>query len=97
MRMEAVAVIGDDPGRFLPAVLQGVETQRGHRCRIDAVPHAEYPAFFVQLVVRGGRDRGGHGHPGSVSSPRQGWAMARPWGVACSKSAALVSRPAGGG
>src|SRR5689334_10565860 len=97
MRMEAVAVISDDPGRFLPAVLQGVQAQRGYGGSIDAVPDAEHAAFLMQLVVRGERDRGGYGHPGSVSSPRQGWPMARPWGVACSKSAALVSRPAGGG
>ncbi len=46
-----VRIVGDDAARFLAPVLQGVQAQ-GHEIRRVGNPdHAEYPAFFLQLVV----------------------------------------------
>ena len=53
MGMEVAAVEADDAGRFLAAVLQGVEAERGYGGGIGHVPDAEHAAFVVELVVVG--------------------------------------------
>ena len=50
MRAELLAVIGDDAGRFLAAVLQGVQPERGQRRRVGMTKHAEHAAFLVEMV-----------------------------------------------
>jgi hypothetical protein len=53
LRMEPPAVEGDDPGGLLPAVLQGMQAQRGH-CRGVGMPEdPEHTAFLAQLVCIG--------------------------------------------
>ncbi len=49
--MEAFAVEGDDAGRFLAAMLKGVEAECGERCRIGMAVNAEDAAFFAQAVA----------------------------------------------
>ena len=50
-REELAAVVAGDAGGFLPAMLQGVQPQRG-RCRsIGCVDRAEDTAFLAQLVA----------------------------------------------
>ena len=49
--IEPLAVEGNDTGRFLPAMLQGVEAQRRERGRVLMPKNAEYTALFPQLVV----------------------------------------------
>ncbi len=51
VRVEARAVEGDDAGGFLPAMLQGVQAERGDRGGVGDVPDAEDAAFLVELVV----------------------------------------------
>jgi len=50
MRMEAIAIIGNDTGGFLPAMLQGVEAERGQRCRVLGAIDAEDATFVMKLV-----------------------------------------------
>jgi hypothetical protein len=51
MGMEALAVEGDDAGRFLAAMLKGVKAEDGVRGSfIDAV-NAYNPALFLEMVV----------------------------------------------
>ena len=45
--MELLAVEGDDAGRFLAAVLQRVQAERGDGGRIGVAENAEHPAFFA--------------------------------------------------
>ncbi len=47
---EMRAVEGDDTGRFLPAMLKRMQTQRGQRRRIRVAENAEDAALFMQLV-----------------------------------------------
>jgi hypothetical protein len=49
--MEALAVEGDDAGRFLAAMLEGVQAERGERRRIGMAVDAEYTAFLAQHVA----------------------------------------------
>ncbi len=49
--MELLAVIGDDAGRLLAAMLQRVQAERGQCRRLGMAPHAKHPAFFVRVVV----------------------------------------------
>ena len=48
--METAAVIGDDAGRFLAAVLQGVEAERGDRRGIGMTEDAKNAALLAQPV-----------------------------------------------
>ena len=69
--VEAPAVIADDAGGLLPAVLQRVQAERGYGRRIDDVPDAEDAALLVQrvIIVRRGvwqAETRGHSH-----SPRR--------------------------
>jgi hypothetical protein len=45
--MKALAVEGDNPGSFLAAMLQSVQTERGDGGGIGMTENAEYPAFFA--------------------------------------------------
>src|SRR3546814_1922145 len=49
--VEVLPVEGDDAGRFLTPVLQGVQAERGQRGGILVAEHAEDPALVVELVV----------------------------------------------
>ena len=51
--VEAHAVEGDDARRFLPAVLQRVEPERGDRRRIGVAENAEDAAFLVETILVG--------------------------------------------
>ncbi len=48
--MEALAVEGDDPGRFLAAVLQGVQPERGDRRRVRVAENPEDAAFLAKPI-----------------------------------------------
>ena len=52
MRMEAVAVIADNPGGFLAPMLQRMQPEGGDSSGVGHVPDPEHPAFVVELVVR---------------------------------------------
>src|SRR5262249_1741144 len=49
--MEALAVVGDDAGGFLAAMLEGVESERRNRRGIRVAEHAEYAALLTQPVI----------------------------------------------
>ena len=49
--MEPLAVEGDDARRLLPAMLQGVEPQRGDRGGVGVSENAEHAAFLAQPIV----------------------------------------------
>ena len=51
MRIELLARGADDARRFLAAMLQGVEAERGMGRRVGMAEDAEDAALFVQLVV----------------------------------------------
>src|SRR5687767_3455016 len=51
VRMKVGTVEARDPGRFLAAMLQGVEAKRDKAGRGIAAPDAEYAALLAQLVV----------------------------------------------
>ena len=51
MGVELLAVIGDDAGRFLAAMLQGVQPERRQRGRVGMAENAEDAAFLVQMVI----------------------------------------------
>ena len=59
MRAELVAVIGDDAGRLLAAMLQGVQAERGQRRRVLVPVDPENTAFLVETI----RFRAGRQHP----------------------------------
>ena len=48
--MEALAVVGDDAGGFLAAMLQGVEAERGDGGGVGMAEDAEDAAFLAQTV-----------------------------------------------
>ncbi len=48
--MEALAVEGDDAGRLLAAVLQGVQPERGDGGGVGMIEDAEDAAFLAQPV-----------------------------------------------
>ena len=49
--MEVVAVEADDAGRFLAAMLEGMQPERGQRRRVGMVEDAEDAALLVQPVL----------------------------------------------
>jgi hypothetical protein len=51
--MEVRAVVGDHAGRFLAAVLQGMQAERGPRSGGVVSEYAEDAAFFPQAIVGG--------------------------------------------
>jgi hypothetical protein len=51
MGVEANPVMGDNPGRLLAAMLQGMQTQRGNGGGIGDIPDPEDTAFLMGLVV----------------------------------------------
>jgi len=51
MRMELHAVIGDDAGRFLAAMLQRMQPECRQRSGLGMTEHAEYAAFVVEMIV----------------------------------------------
>jgi hypothetical protein len=50
MDIELLPVIGNNTGRLLPTMLQGVQTQRGMRRRLIMGVNAKNAAFFTKLV-----------------------------------------------
>ncbi len=48
MRAELLAVIGDDAGRLLPAMLQRVQPECGQRCCVGMAPDPKNAAFLVE-------------------------------------------------
>ena len=48
--MEPLAVVADNAGRFLAAMLEGVESEGGDGCRVGVAVDAEYAAFFAEPV-----------------------------------------------
>ena len=68
MRVELVAVERDDAGRFLAAVLQRVQAERGHRGGVGMAEDAEYAALLVQPVVVVERSGGQHAPSRSLAS-----------------------------
>ena len=49
--VEVVAVVGDDAGGLLAAVLEGVQAERGQRRGVLVAEDAEDPAFLAQAIV----------------------------------------------
>ena len=49
--VEALAVVGDDAGGFLAAMLKGVQSERRDRRGIRVAEHAEYAALLTQPVI----------------------------------------------
>ena len=52
MRAELLAVISDDAGGFLSAMLQGVEAQISQLGGLRMPVYGEHPTMVVELVVR---------------------------------------------
>ena len=50
MRVELLAVIGDDARRFLAAMLQRVQAERGQRRRVGVAKDPEDAAFLVEMI-----------------------------------------------
>ena len=50
MRAELLAVIGDNPGRLLAAMLQSVKAERRQRRRVGVAIHPEHAAFLVKMI-----------------------------------------------
>ena len=50
LRVEALAVEGDDARRFLAAMLQGMQAERGDRGGVGMAEDAEHAAFLAQAV-----------------------------------------------
>ena len=51
--VEALAVEGDDAGRLLAAMLQGVQAERGEGGGVGVAEDAEHAAFLAQAVAVG--------------------------------------------
>jgi hypothetical protein len=49
--MEPLAVIGDHAGRFLAAMLERMQAERGQRRGVGMSEYAKYPAFLAQHVA----------------------------------------------
>src|SRR3546814_9817802 len=60
--MEVPPVPACDAGRFLPAMLQGMEAKRNHGRGGLSAPHTEYAALLAQLVVVKGMFRNQRAH-----------------------------------
>src|SRR5690348_7780918 len=72
MGVELLAVIGDDPGGLLAAMLQRVQPEGDERGGIAMAVDAENPAFLAQMVVVvgiGGEHRFRHRVLGSKGGP----------------------------
>ncbi len=67
LRVEPLAVEGDDAGRLLSAMLQGVQAERDDRCRVGMTEDSEDAAFLVQ-AVRVEIDAGGRCVPAVTAS-----------------------------
>ena len=66
MRAELLAVIGDDAGRLLAAMLQRMQPERGQRRRVGMPENPENAAFLVETIaVRAA----GRQHPPSSLGP----------------------------
>ena len=76
--MEVLAVVSDDAGCFLSAMLQGVEAERGQRRGVLVAEDAEHPALFAKAIV--------FGRPAPRRSPRLTV-------VACNVHGGLLLRP----
>ena len=55
--VELRAVIGDDAGRFLAAMLQRMQAERDDGRRVLPAENAEHAAFVVEMVVGLGRSK----------------------------------------
>jgi hypothetical protein len=51
MAVEAVAIVNNNSGSFLPTVLQGMQAEGGMGSGIAVAENAENAAFLVQLVI----------------------------------------------
>src|SRR6476646_2939988 len=60
---ELSSIEGNDAGRFLPAMLQGMQAERGQCPGVFVAENAENPAFFMKFVVERGGHRAGVGSP----------------------------------
>ena len=60
--VEVGAVVGDDAGGLLAAMLQGVETERGQGRRVLVAEHAEHPALLSERVAAAPKARFVPGH-----------------------------------
>src|SRR3954453_3765433 len=49
--VETLAVVGDDAGSFLAAMLERVQSERRNRRSIRVAEHAEYAALLTQPVI----------------------------------------------
>ncbi len=49
--VKAFAVVGDDAGRFLAAMLERVKAERGEGRRVVMADDAEYAAFLAQAIA----------------------------------------------
>src|ERR1700686_5038838 len=50
MRVELLAVIGDDPGSLLTAMLERMHPERREGRRVGVAIDPEYAAFFVEMI-----------------------------------------------
>src|SRR3546814_8120204 len=64
--MEVPPVPACDAGRFLPAMLQGMEAKRNHGGGGFSAPHTEYAALLAQLVVVKGMCRKHRAHLSAI-------------------------------
>src|SRR3974390_1514264 len=71
MGVELLAVIGNDAGRFLAAMLEGVEAERGEGRGFGMAENAEHAAFLMRMIVLDGQG----------AQPGFGHGLAR-WGLA---------------
>ena len=98
MGVEARTVISDDPRGLLAPMLQRVQTECGNGSGVGDVPDAEHAAFLMELVVVGVvfvERVYGDVHLQISYSRVKGLLVALPSGMACSRSAAVVSLPRG--
>lgn len=51
MRMKLIAIVSDNPGSFLPPMLQGMQAQGGMRRRFLVAEYTEHTTFFMEFVV----------------------------------------------
>src|SRR5262249_20921545 len=72
--VEMAAVVSDDAGCFLAAVLQGVQAERSQRRRILVAEHAEYAAFLAQAILLARKN--GARRPDFAKVGRKGHAVA---------------------
>ena len=51
VRMKMIAIVSDNPGSFLPPMLQGMQAQGGMRRRLPVAENTEHTTFFMEFVV----------------------------------------------